>query len=61
MAVAEDHVIFSIAFGKYAVLTAALHKHILAVSHVQHIQPFIWASSLLINENDLLNVFSQLQ
>lgn len=37
MAVAEDHVIFSIAFGEYAVLTAALHTHILAVSHVQHV------------------------
>lgn len=53
--------IFSMAFSKYVVLTAALHKHSLAVSHVQHIQPFIWASSLLIKEKDLLNVFSQLQ
>lgn len=58
MASAEEHEIVIVTFSNYVVFTAALHKHILAVSRIQGVQFSICASSLLIKEKDLLNALS---
>lgn len=50
MATVEEHDIFIVTFSNYVVSIAALHKHILAVSRIQHVQSSICASSLLTKE-----------